>query len=237
MAWTTPRTWVPGEVVTDTMLNEQVRDNELYLKAWSLVDLLTAQGDTIYASAPNTPVRLAKGGGSALYIMNVEGTAPTWLAKGTASQRLVMNSNATAPEWQSFPGCSVYHSANQSINNNTDVVLAFNSEAYDDDTMHDNATNNSRITIRTPGRYQFTAYCIWDTTPAATSIWLRKNGTDIIGRAGNAAGALESGVVMATINCVANDYVEVLVRQSAGAPHIVQALAGYSPIFVAQRIA
>lgn len=32
MAWTTPRTWTAGEVVTATMMNEQVRDNLTYLK-------------------------------------------------------------------------------------------------------------------------------------------------------------------------------------------------------------
>jgi len=33
MAWTTPRTWVAGELVTATMLNAQVRDNENFI--WS----------------------------------------------------------------------------------------------------------------------------------------------------------------------------------------------------------
>ena len=32
MAWTTPRTWTAGEVVSASMMNEQVRDNEIYLK-------------------------------------------------------------------------------------------------------------------------------------------------------------------------------------------------------------
>ena len=32
MAWTPPKTWVAGELVTETMLNEQVRDNQLILK-------------------------------------------------------------------------------------------------------------------------------------------------------------------------------------------------------------
>jgi hypothetical protein len=32
MGWTAPRTWVVGEVVTAAQMNEQVRDNELYLK-------------------------------------------------------------------------------------------------------------------------------------------------------------------------------------------------------------
>lgn len=46
----------------------------------SLAGLLTAQGDIIYASAANTPARLAK---------------------GTSLQNLRMNSAATAPEWTS----------------------------------------------------------------------------------------------------------------------------------------
>jgi hypothetical protein len=31
MAWTTPRTWTPGEMVTASLLNTELRDNELYL--------------------------------------------------------------------------------------------------------------------------------------------------------------------------------------------------------------
>ena len=31
MAWTTPRTWVAGETVTDTLMNTHVRDNLAYL--------------------------------------------------------------------------------------------------------------------------------------------------------------------------------------------------------------
>lgn len=32
MAWTAPRTWTTAEIVTAAMMNEQVRNNELYLK-------------------------------------------------------------------------------------------------------------------------------------------------------------------------------------------------------------
>ena len=32
MSWTTPRTWTTGELVTAAQLNEQMRDNETYLK-------------------------------------------------------------------------------------------------------------------------------------------------------------------------------------------------------------
>jgi hypothetical protein len=33
MAWTTPRTWVDGEVVTATIMNTHVKDEFDYLKA------------------------------------------------------------------------------------------------------------------------------------------------------------------------------------------------------------
>ena len=35
MSWTSPRTWVDTELVTAAMMNEQVRDNETYLKTAS----------------------------------------------------------------------------------------------------------------------------------------------------------------------------------------------------------
>jgi hypothetical protein len=41
MAWTTPRTWVSGETVSATLMNEQVRDNENLLAAY--VDTATGK--------------------------------------------------------------------------------------------------------------------------------------------------------------------------------------------------
>ena len=38
MAWSAPRTWTPGELVTASLLNTELRDNELYLvgdAAWT----------------------------------------------------------------------------------------------------------------------------------------------------------------------------------------------------------
>jgi hypothetical protein len=45
MAYTTPRTWVAGEIVDKDMMNEQVRDNIAYLK--SLADDNESRIDTI----------------------------------------------------------------------------------------------------------------------------------------------------------------------------------------------
>ena len=90
--------------------------------------IMTAQGDTVYASAANTIARLAKGTAYQTLGMNAGATAPVWaasatstlttagdvlyassaytlarLAKGTAYQTLGMNAGATAPVWQASP--------------------------------------------------------------------------------------------------------------------------------------
>lgn len=51
------------------------------------------------------------------------------------------------------PACRVFHNATQSLADNTETTVAFNSERFDTDSMHDTATNNSRITINTAGLY------------------------------------------------------------------------------------
>lgn len=45
MAWTTPRTWTPGDMVTASLLNTEIRDNESYLigdAAWIAVTFQNA---------------------------------------------------------------------------------------------------------------------------------------------------------------------------------------------------
>jgi hypothetical protein len=96
----------------------------------SIVD---AAGDLIYATADDTPARLAI---------------------GTAGQVLQVNSGATAPEWAApasgltFVGCSLYNVAGfVTIPNATFTAVPFTGEEFDTDGFHDNSTNNSRITI------------------------------------------------------------------------------------------
>ena len=51
------------------------------------------------------------------------------------------------------PHCKVYNSANQSINNTTATMLTFDTEDYNNNTMHSTVSNTSRITLTTGGRY------------------------------------------------------------------------------------
>ena len=75
MAWTTPRTWVTGEVVTAVLLNAQIKGNSDLAAA----AIMTTAGDIIYASAANTPARLAKDANATRYLANT-GTSnvPAW---------------------------------------------------------------------------------------------------------------------------------------------------------------
>ena len=90
---------------------------------------LTTTGDTVYASAANTPARLAVGSARQVLQTNSGGTLPEWvaspqsiltgqgdllytsaantlarLAAGTGSYHLTMNSGGTAPEWTEVAG-------------------------------------------------------------------------------------------------------------------------------------
>lgn len=47
----------------------------------------------------------------------------------------------------------VFHNVNQSVPDSTLFYLAFNSDRWDTDAMHDPVTNNQRLTCNTPGFY------------------------------------------------------------------------------------
>lgn len=53
-------------------------------------------------------------------------------------------------------GAQVYRPT-VSIPNATVTIISFNNESWDTDDIHDNATNPSRLTCKTPGRYLITA--------------------------------------------------------------------------------
>lgn len=138
-------------------------------------------------------------------------------------------------------GCNVYHDANQTISNSTWTASAFNQEHYDTDTMHDTVTNNSRITIKTAGKYIIIAMGEFaDNSTGFRSMYVRLNGSDVIALSrikpigagvGNDAFCLAGEWDFAV-----NDYIEVMVLQSSGGNLTWQANATYQPQFIARRV-
>ena len=97
MAWTTPRTWTTGEIVTAALLDTHLRDN-LNVTAPAV---MTAQGDLLYASAANAPARLAKDANSTRSLTNTgTNNNPAWaqvaLATGVSGTLPVGNGGTGA---------------------------------------------------------------------------------------------------------------------------------------------
>ena len=132
--------------------------------------LTTTTGDIIYASAANTPARLAIG--STDQVLKVSGGVPVWGA-------------APAP---SYVGALAYFFSSQNLTSGVAVVLTFTNEGWDTNSFHDNSTNTSRMTIPSGygGKYlvQIVASV---TTGTDTSIRLLKNGANISSRGLNSS--------------------------------------------------
>lgn len=121
------------------------------------------------------------------------------------------------------PSCRIFHNTTQSIANNTETVVAFNSERWDGSNMHDPVTNNSRITFNIAGVYTLGFNGFF--TPSATDFtsvycYVRLNGLTNLGYFQNMPTTTSNGGIMAlstTYRFVAGDYVEILVYQLNGA--------------------
>ena len=74
MAWSDPRDWTTGEVVTAAIMNAHVRDNF----DQTAPAKLTTAGDILYASGANTPARVGKGTNG--NILHQASCAPAWTA-------------------------------------------------------------------------------------------------------------------------------------------------------------
>jgi hypothetical protein len=80
MAWTTPRTWVTGELVTATILNTYVRDNQSALDGGRLAITSQAARDIFFASSATAISRLAAGTSGYFLKTQSTGTDPVWAA-------------------------------------------------------------------------------------------------------------------------------------------------------------
>jgi len=134
-------------------------------------------------------------------------------------------------------GCRVKRaSGNFSVGNNTLTVVDFNAEDFDTDTMHDNATNPSRITIPTisgvtTGLWRFSVFGYYDLT---TADWIiRLNGATNITFDRDETTTLGNPLATCQYVCTAADYVQALGRTPGGLG-AVQYDAGVSPIFEAE---
>jgi len=151
------------------------------------------------------------------------------LEGGTTGQVLSKASNTdmdftwvAAGATPTFVGCFVYGTANQTISNATVTTVPFAAENFDSNGFHDNATNNSRITIPTGkgGKYLVVAQSSF--APNLTGfrqLRILKNGTavQISQMNNNASNTVDiQNNVSYILSLAAADYIEMAVYQNTG---------------------
>jgi hypothetical protein len=141
---------------------------------------------------------------------------------------------------EDLPQARVTHSTSQSVNSGTDTTLAFDDERYDFfDLLHDNVTNNSRLT--NPASGTTSAFAITASVHFAANatgertVTLMKNGATPIARESRPAASSGPTIVnVSTLASLAGDgaqYVEVVVNQTSGGPLNVLKTDELSPEF------
>lgn len=143
------------------------------------------------------------------------------------------------------PACRVYHSGDQNVTSGAELTLAFDSERYDTDTMHDPSSSNSRITFNTAGLYVVTGHATIqndvDTDHRRAYLSIKLNGSTVI--AVQLVGRLDLNVqphisVATVYKFAQGDYVELIALQqnTDSDTRPVQALGNFSPEFSATWI-
>lgn len=208
MAWSTPRTWSVGEILTAANFNTFLRDQQTHIRtitgngdpvantilratgagtsSWSqlqtgdIADLAVTAAkianDTITAAqvAPDAigASELAANAvdTAAIVDLNVTGAkletfGPGAVTKGSASMNAVVTTDAkgrvstlTEVEPSRKYAKAKRNSTEQSIANNTRTTITFEAEQWDTDGFWEGATNPSRVTLATAGKYRIVLY-------------------------------------------------------------------------------
>lgn len=118
------------------------------------------------------------------------------------------------------PSAKAYSVASQSIPTGTNTLVTFDSESWDNNSMHSTSTNTSRITVPVAGVY----LCSWYVRFAASAtlayriVQVMKNGVvqDESSLGHSATTTIAEGSGCQQLKCAANDYIEIRAFQNTG---------------------
>jgi hypothetical protein len=165
------------------------------------------------------------GTGSGTYDNLPIGTTAQVLTADTTVSPYKVKWDTPAVSTPTMVGCSLSRNSDQTVSNNTSTNVTFNLESFDTNSFHDNATNNSRITIPTGygGTYEFIMRLgITTNTSGTRYLRLYKNGTLVI--QGQFAGFTNNYSYMQTYivsGISAADYFDMNVLQDSGGDLVV----------------
>jgi hypothetical protein len=176
------------------------------------------------------------GGGLAAADLRPNAVGTSEVVNNSLGDADVLNGSLATTEFaSSIPAAHVTHSVSQGIANDNRSTLAFDTERYDTASVHNNATNNSRLTAPVKGIYAVTAQVYWQATPTGRRIvYLTRNANpDPI--AVDDTQSSDSGFVgqelTTQVQLAAGDFVQAEVRQTSGGSLNVIGGASFSPEF------
>jgi hypothetical protein len=163
--------------------------------------LTTTTGDIIYASAANTPARLAIG--STDQVLKVSGGIPAWASNSASGVMLRYGGN------------------NLTVATATNTTVNWNTENFDTDSFHSTTTNTSRITIPSgkAGKYLVVGTASWEGAARADFVAVRlyKNGSQIQFTTQNKSTGLSINTTLSVVvDLAVNDYLEMVLYQDSG---------------------
>jgi hypothetical protein len=165
-------------------------------------------GDILYASASNTLTKRAIG--TTGQVLTVSGGLPTWATPSGG--------------FPTHVGCLTFKSGSQSLSNANQTYISFDQEVYDTNSIHDNSTNNGRLTVPSGNGGYWFIYALgsYDTSTGGgnrmNSFIVNRTtefGTYAVLNPANAAQRQEV-LSFAVRNLSAGDYVELLCAQYSG---------------------
>lgn len=151
-------------------------------------------------------------------------TPPTFSAGAVVPAASLNQLRDVANFWANPPQCQAYDTTGPTLTTGVALTVPLGGEAYDvvqsgDTPMHDNATNNSRITIRTAGKYQIEGYvCFAANSTGVRRVEIVKNGTVSLRSNSSPAVAGISTTIQADVTAALaiNDYIEIQAYQTSG---------------------
>jgi hypothetical protein len=112
------------------------------------------------------------------------------------------------------PACRVLTNAATATTAGVQLIVPFAAETLDvvqasDTPMHSTTTNNDKVYIRTPGRYDISLDAFVSGAAGGLNAVVLKNGTQVTGEAQWLTGNDRSATLTDTLQCAVGDYLQV----------------------------